>query len=261
MPEGDTVYRVAKSLRQALAGTALTAGTIRTPELATLDLTGETIEGVDSYGKHLLILFPNHVLRSHMRMDGVWHVYRKGTRWRKPSHQARIVLENDAYTVVGYLVSDIDLVKTQDVGSLIGHLGPDVLKADWESQGLQVAIENLSRDTRPIHVALLDQTNVAGFGNEYANELCFLRGLNPWQPANEVDAEALLRLGRRFIKANLTRARTTTGNLTPGRRLHVYGRAGRPCPRCRTPIELGEAGADPTKTRVVYWCPHCQPLR
>lgn len=262
MPEGDTVYRVARSLRHALAGTTLVSGGIRTPELAHKDMAGLRIEDVDSYGKHLLIHFPGHVLRSHMRMDGVWHVYRQGARWRKPSHQARIVLANEASQVVGFMVSDIDLVTTQDLPSLIGHLGPDVLKPNWETQGLQIAIDNLSRDERPVHVALLDQTNVAGFGNEYANELCFLQGLNPWQPASEVDVEALLRLGRRIIKANLARtARTTTGNLAPGRRLHVYGRSDRACARCNTPIRVGEVGADPTRRRIVYWCPRCQPMR
>ena len=259
MPEGDTVFRVARSLNEALAGTTLTRGSIRTGQFGHIDLQGELVSEVDCYGKHLLIRFPDKVLRSHLRMEGAWHIYARNARWRKPAHKARIVLANRDSVAVGFLVSDIALVPSNQEGDLIGHLGPDVLKPDWFEGGFERAKQNLERDPRPIHVALLDQRNVAGFGNEYANELCYLRGVNPWTPANEVDIPAMLKLGHRLIHANKNRvARTTTGNTRPGQRLHVYGKAGRPCPRCGTQVRFGRLGADPSSGRHVYWCPRCQ---
>lgn len=145
---------------------------------------------------------------------------------------------------------------TRDEEQLIGHLGPDPLSDDWD---LDEAIRRLSADTRPIHVALLDQRNVAGFGNEYAAELLFLRGIRPETPTPEVDVRALLDLGVRTIRANRDRRdRTFTGDARRGFTDWVYGRAGRSCRRCGTPIRRGELGADPTRERLTFWCPRCQ---
>ncbi|PTT15850.1 DNA glycosylase, partial [Microbacterium sp. HMWF026] len=110
------------------------------------------------------------------------------------------------------------------------------------------------------HVALLDQRNVAGFGNVYANELLFVRGIAPTRPATEIDAQATIALGERMIRANLPRPeRTFTGDSRPGRRFWVYGREGAPCRRCGTPIRATSLGASATSERNVYWCPTCQP--
>ena len=139
---------------------------------------------------------------------------------------------------------------------LVAHLGPDPLSDNWDPAE---AARNLAADPRPIHVSLLDQRNVAGFGNEYANELCFLLGADPTTPATDVDARAFVDLGAELIRANLDRGeRTTTGNVRPGERLHVYGRAGRPCPRCGTLVRRTALGARAGEDRVVFWCPNCQ---
>ncbi len=260
MPEGDSAYRVAANLDRALAGQVLTQFQIRTGALAAANLAGEAVAGAEAFGKHVFVRIGEWSLHSHMLMDGNWHIYRQGARWRRPGHQARIVLGTKHVQVVGFRVAQVKLVKTRDERRLVGHLGPDVLKPEWNEGGRQRAAENLGADPRPIHVALLDQRNVAGFGNEYANELCFLFGVDPATPSNQVDAEAILELGERLLLANRDRvARTTTGNTRARDRLHIYGRAGRPCPRCGTRVRFTRLGADASRGRHVYWCPRCQP--
>lgn len=256
MPEGDTIFRAARRLNRALHGDVVTRFDLRVPALATADLRGEIVHEVVPRGKHLLHRIGDMTLRSHLRMDGSWHVYRPGERWRAPAHRARAVISTAAVETVGFEVSMLALVPTSEEASLIGHLGPDPLSDTWDAVE---AARRLQADGRSIHVALLDQRNVAGFGNEYAAELLFLRGVLPTTPAPEVDARALLDLGARTIRANIERSeRTFTGIARPGQSTWVYGRARRACRRCGTLIETGELGASETEERITFWCPHCQ---
>ncbi len=259
MPEGDTVYRVANRMNEVLAGRELTGFELRVPKYATSDLTGEIVHRVRPYGKHILHEIGDFTLRSHLRMDGSWQLYRPSDRWRKPAHTARAILRTERADAVGFEISMIDLVPTTHELDLVGHLGPDPLQPDFTDDDFETAARNLANDTREIHVALLDQRNVAGFGNEYAAELLFLRGVDPRTPANEVDVEALLRLGIRTIRANLDRPdRTFTGSTRPGQTDWVYGRANRACRRCGGSIKTFELGAKDTEVRIVFWCPQCQ---
>ncbi|MFK0403452.1 DNA-formamidopyrimidine glycosylase family protein [Microbacterium sp. NPDC090225] len=256
MPEGDTVFRTARRLDEALAGGTVTRFDLRVPRFATADLTGQTVHGVDPRGKHLLMRIGDSILHSHLRMDGAWFVYRPGEKWRHPAFKVRAIVATAEHEAVGVDIAEIELVPTRDEDDLVGYLGPDPLSAEWDPAE---AARRLSADARSIHVALLDQRNVAGFGNEYAAELLFLRGILPTTPATEVDAPALLGLGTRTIRANRDRRnRTFTGVDRPGQGTWVYGRAGRPCRRCGTPIRRGEQGADPTRERITFWCPVCQ---
>ncbi len=260
MPEGDSAYRVAKTLDERLTGSTLTQFQVRTGSLAHWDLAGEVVHSVEPFGKHIFIRVGRWSLHSHMLMEGVWHVYRPGVRWRRPAHQARVILGTELVQVVGFRVAHLKIIRPEDEHFIVGHLGPDVLKQEWEEGGREVAAANLQGDTRAIHVALLDQSNVAGFGNEYANELCFLMGTNPATPASRVDALAFLEMGERLIRVNRDRVeRTTSGNMRRGERLKIYGRAGRPCIRCGTTVQFTRLGADPSRGRHVYWCPNCQP--
>ncbi len=189
-------------------------------------------------------------------MDGEWHTYRAGARWRKPAFHARAIVGTADWDTVGFDLSLVEVLPTRDEHRVVGHLGPDPLTPEWDAAE---AARRLARDTRPVHVALQDQRNVAGFGNEYAAELLFLRGVRPETPAPEVDVAALIDLGTRTIRANRDRRdRTFTGVNLPGRTTWVYGRDGRPCRRCGSLIERGGIGADPTRERVTYTCPHCQ---
>lgn len=256
MPEGDTVFRTARRLDDALAGGEVTRFDLRVPQLATADLRGQTVHGVVPRGKHLLMRIGESTLHSHLRMDGAWFVYRPGEKWRHPAFKVRAVVGTADREAVGVDIAEVELVPTRDEAELVGFLGPDPLSADWDAAE---AARRVQADSRSIHVALLDQRNVAGFGNEYAAELLFLRGILPTRAASEVDVPELIDLGVRTIRANRDRRnRTFTGVDRPGQATWVYGRAGRPCRRCGTPIRKGAQGADPTRERVTFWCPRCQ---
>lgn len=256
MPEGDTVFRTARRLDEALAGAEVTRFDLRVPRFATLDLTGQPVHGVTARGKHLLVRIGDSTLHSHLRMDGAWFVYRPGEKWRHPAFKVRAIVGTTDREAVGVDLAEIEVVPTRDEDQLIGYLGPDPLAEDWDAIE---AVRRLETDTRTIHVALLDQSNVAGFGNEYAAELLFLRGILPTTPTQDVDVAALLDLGVRTIRANRDRPdRTFTGVNRRGQTTWVYGRAGRPCRRCGTLIRRGEQGADPTRERITFWCPACQ---
>ncbi|HEY8473377.1 MAG TPA: DNA-formamidopyrimidine glycosylase family protein [Natronosporangium sp.] len=261
MPEGDTVFRTARALHRAFAGRQITGSDLRVPRLATVDLAGWTVVESVSRGKHLLLRFrppdqrPPMTLHSHLGMDGSWRVYQVGARWRAGSrHLIRAILRTADAVAVGYQLHELALVPTSAESQLVGHLGPDLLGPDWDPAE---AVRRLSRrPTTTIGEALRDQRNLAGIGNVYCSELLFLRGIWPWTPVHRVaNLPALVSLAHRVLDANRGRAtRTTTGSLRRTETTYVYGRAGAPCRRCGTPIELAEQ-AD----RLTYWCPACQP--
>ncbi|MDN3442719.1 DNA-formamidopyrimidine glycosylase family protein [Microbacterium sp. APC 3901] len=256
MPEGDTVFRAARRLDEALVGAEVARFDLRVPRFATLDLTGQPIVSSIARGKHLLLRIGDSTLHSHLRMDGAWLVYRAGEKWRHPAFKVRAIVGTAQREAVGIDLAEIEVVPTRDEDELVGYLGPDPLGPDWDAAE---AARRVNADSRSIHVALLDQRNVAGFGNEYAAELLFLRGILPTTPAPEVDVPALLDLGVRTIRANRDRRhRTFTGVDRPGQGTWVYGRAGKPCRRCGALIKRGELGADPTRERITFWCPVCQ---
>lgn len=257
MPEGDTVFRAARTLHAALAGREIVRFDIRVPGSATADLRGDTVSAVVPRGKHLLLRAGGSTLHSHLRMEGEWHVYAHGQRWRQPAFRARAIVGVAGAEAVGFDLAMVEVLPTADENRIVGHLGPDPLRDDWDPRE---AAERLASDPREAHVALLDQRNVAGFGNVYANELLFLRGIDPHTPANTIDTLALVTLGARLIRANRDRmARTFTGRDRPGERTWVYNREGRPCRRCGTVIVETALGADATRERRVFWCPRCQP--
>ncbi|GLJ80049.1 Fpg/Nei family DNA glycosylase [Microbacterium imperiale] len=256
MPEGDTVFRAARTIGDALVGHEVTRFDIRVPGSATADLRGERVHSSIARGKHLLLRVGEHTLHSHLKMEGRWHVYRPGQRWRAPAFQARAIVGTAPADAVGFELAMVEVLPTADEDRLVGHLGPDLLGPDWD---LAEASRRVAADTRAAHVALLDQRNVAGLGNVYANELLFVRGILPTTPANEIDATAVLETGYRMIQANRDRsARTFTGIDRPGQRMWVYRREGKPCRRCGTLIETDEIGALPTSERLIFWCPRCQ---
>lgn len=257
MPEGDNVYRTARQLNDALAGCVLSGCDIRVPQFATVDLTGQRVHEVVSRGKHLLARIGDETLHSHLRMEGSWRLYRPGQRWGRPSFEARAVLQTAKWQAVGFLLAEVRVVPTAREDELVGHLGPDLLGDDWNADE---AVRRLAADpTSPIAVALLDQRNLAGLGNVYVNELCFLRGVLPTRAVGDVDLRAAVDLAHRLIVANRDRPeRTTTGDLRRGNRLWVYGRGGEPCRRCGTRIRHTRLGRTELELRETYHCPHCQ---
>jgi endonuclease VIII len=260
MPEGDTVWRTADRLHRALAGHELASSDFRVPAYATLDLSGQRVREVVARGKHLLArVEPDLTIHTHLKMEGSWHLYRPGTPWRGPHDEVRLVLATEEWVAVGFRLGSVEVLATTDEDSAVGHLGPDLLGSDWD---LQEALRRLrSEPQQPIGDALLDQRKLAGIGNMYKAEVCFVAGVSPWTAVADVtDLPALVGLARRMLGANKNRAtQTTTGDTRRGKQLWVYARAGQPCRRCGTPIR--RSAEDGIGQRSTYWCPHCQPGR
>jgi endonuclease-8 len=257
MPEGDIVWQTARRLHGALAGRVLTRSDFRVPRLATVDLTGDVVTETVPRGKHLLTRTENgFTVHTHLKMDGNWRI-RPATERLRESHRIRLLLANEDWQAIGYQLGVVELIRTSEESSVVGHLGPDLLGPDWDRAE---AVRRLGAEPdRPIGEALLDQRNLAGIGVAIATEMLFLRGIDPWRSVGEVeDLHALVDLGQRLLDFNKTRLdRVTTGDSRPGRRSWVYGRAGQPCRRCGTLIRRGEQGP-PGQERLRFWCPACQ---
>ena len=257
MPEGDTVWLAAQRMHEALAGKELLVTDFRVPQLAGADLRGQVVREVVPRGKHLLTrLSGGLTLHTHFRMDGTWHLYAPGARWTGgPEWQVRVVLAVEDRVAVGYRLPVVELV--EDEQAVVGHLGPDVCSDDFD---LDEAVRRLAADPdREIGLALLDQRNLAGLGNLYRTEACFLSGLSPWTPVGEVDLPSVVRRSVRLIRANRGHwEQSTTGSLRRGEDHWVFERSGKPCRRCGTRVLMAEQGQAPYQ-RLSYWCPRCQP--
>jgi endonuclease-8 len=265
VPEGDTVFLTGRRLDDALRGRTLVRGELRHPALATEDLAGRTVIEVATAGKHLLTrLDDGRTLHSHLRLDGSWHLYRSGERWHGgPMHTVRAILRTAERAAVGYRLHDLALVPTAAEQRLVGHLGPDLLDPAWGAElAARAAARLTARPDRPLGLALLDQTVMAGVGNLYRAEICFLLGVSPWAPVSTVDAPAAVELAHTLLARNAWRPeQSTTAELRPGARNWVYARAGRGCRRCGAAVRSGSLGEPgrPEQERVVYFCPSCQP--
>jgi len=250
MPEGDTVWHTAAELRRHLAGRTLTRCDIRVPRFATVDLTGHVVDEVHARGKHLFIRVDRASIHSHLKMDGSWRV---GKRPVRVDHRARIILEANGIVAVGIDLGVLEILERDRDGDVVAHLGPDLLGEDWDPA--RAAANLTAHPERPVGEALLDQRVLAGIGNVYCNELCFVSGHLPTAPVSAVaDPRRLVTRARDMLWSNRFRwNRCTTGDTRAGRQLWVYGRAGQPCRRCGTLINY-----DDIDERVAYWCPACQ---
>jgi endonuclease-8 len=252
MPEGDTVFHTATKLREALVGKTLTRCDVRVPRYATVDLTGERVDEVISRGKHLFIRVGRASIHSHLKMDGSWWV---GSidRPSRAGHRIRIILEAGDVQAAGIDLGVLEILERTEDEDVVAHLGPDLLGPDWDPH---IAAVNLAADLdRPLSEALLDQRVMAGVGNVYCNELCFVFGHLPTAPAGSVkDPLRMVQRARDMLWLNRARLnRTTTGDTRRGQQVWVYGRAGEPCRRCGTTIRTDNSG-----DRITFWCPNCQ---
>lgn len=274
MPEGDSVWRAARQLHQALAGQTLLASDFRVPRFATLNLAGWTVAEVVPRGKHLLmrVVSPEDkrlTIHSHLKMEGAWQVYPPGGRWRKPGFTARCVLRTAVADAVGFSLGIVEVVATANEDSIVGFLGPDLLGPDWDPDEAERRIR--SRPEAPVGVALLDQRNLAGIGNIYRCETCFLSGVHPATPVSGVtDVRTLMTDAKQLLEVNLGPGRRVTilnGRGMPVGRMAgrpgywVYGRERQPCLKCGTPIQRGLLGKpNGEEERDIYFCPKCQPV-
>ncbi|MQA07175.1 MAG: DNA glycosylase [Pseudonocardiaceae bacterium] len=263
MPEGDVVFRTAHRLEDALSGKPLVRAELRHPSLSTVELVDRTVCGVRSVGKHLFIRFSGELsLHNHLRMDGLWQIIPQGKRWRRPAHQARVILGTADRLAVGFHLHELRLLDTKNEHRMVEGLGPDLLDPQWTDTHTETAVRAILADPeREISAALLDQRVMAGVGNLYSTEVCFLLGRTPWTPIGElsgVEVRESVELCRKLLFANAWRVeQSTTGQLEKGREHWVYGRGRQGCFRCGGPVRRAKHGSG-SQPREAYFCPRCQ---
>ena len=275
MPEGDTIFRTARNLGRALIGKTVTGFRSTYPLLTRFNddtpLIGQTVQRVEARGKWLLIYFSEGgILTSHLLMNGRWHIYRHGERWQLARIAMRIVIENSEYQAVGFRVPVAEMHTARSLArqKRIPCVENDLLNTEFETEA---ALERLmARPEEAIADALLDQAVLAGVGNVFKSEICFVQGLNPFRKVGTMtrdEAAAAIACAKRLLKANVLedsgdmivtyrgQQRRTTHASDPGASLWVYGRAGEACRRCGQAIRRRIQGDD---ARVTFWCPDCQ---
>jgi len=242
-----------------LVGRTVTGSDFRVPQHATADLAGREVLAFDSYGKHMLTRFGGGLtLHTHFEMDGSWQLVGAGKQLPATfEDEIRLVLRTLGPTAYALRMPVLELLPTDREHEVLGHLGPDLLGPGWDEAE---AVRRLSAEPeRPIAEAVLDQRNLAGIGNLWAVETCYLRGVSPWTPVREVDLAAFVQLARRMMRYSLEHpGQVTTGDTRRGQTHWVYGRAERPCRRCGTPVAFRDATGAPY-ARETWWCPVCQP--
>lgn len=278
MPEGDTIYRAARSLNSVLAGKIVTAFEAAYAKLASINdntpLEGRTIVKVESRGKWLLVYFSDDlILTTHMLMSGAWHIYRTGEKWANVRRRMVIRIAVDGWQVIAF---NVPIAEFHTGASLarsrsIPQLGPDLLSPSYT---METGVEQLRQraQTNPndeIANVLLNQTVLAGLGNVYKSEVCFAAHVHPFRRMHTLSIEEIRNISdiaHRYLQANAlnglrggivtyTGKRHTTLSANPDVRLWVYGRGGKQCRRCGEIIEMARQGSG---ARLTYWCPSCQ---
>jgi len=277
VPEGDTIFRTARALGRALSGKPVIGFRSTYPLLTRFHddtpLTGQTVEQVESRGKWLLIHFSGGgTLASHLLMSGSWHIYRPGERWQQPRMNMRIVLENSDYLAVGFRVPVAKMLRPGELARALRIPGPaiDVLSEDFNAA--EVERRMLAHPDEEVADVLLHQEVIAGVGNVFKSEICFVTGINPFCKVTALtqnQAQESIAIAQKLVAANVLedsgdsivtyggRKRRTTHESDPTASLWVYGRNGEPCRRCGDRIRRRIQGPD---ARVTFWCPRCQPM-
>jgi endonuclease-8 len=292
MPEGDTIYRTARTLGRALSGETLTGFRTEVAQIAAANdqtpFLGQVVTEVESRGKWLLIHIAGQaaledeeadsrdasarILATHMLMSGSWHIYRPGERWQQPAANMRIVLETAGFVAVAFRVPVAKVFTPQSLARepRIPLLASDVLRPDFDPDAALIRLQTRAQDE--LANALLDQRILAGVGNVFKSEICFLARISPFARVSTLTPEQgreVVFLAQRLLAANVLedsgdtivtyqgRKRRTTRQADPSENLWVYGRRNEPCRRCGQPIERCLQGPG---ARVTYWCPYCQPL-
>jgi len=276
MPEGDTIFRAARTLNKALAGQVVTGFETVLPKLSRVDqdepIPGRIVESVEAKGKWMSIRFSGGLtLLTHMLMSGSWHIYRPEEKWQRPSRDMRIVIKTEKIWAVAFNVPVAEFHTNDTLRRRQGFrsLGQDVLDPNFDPAKSIAALR--ARSELLVGEALLSQSIMAGLGNVFKSEVCFACGVNPFRRVHTLTDEELLCLvntARKFLLANVTDSsgnqittytgiRSTTGRANEQERLWVYGRRGEPCRNCATPIESRKQGED---ARTTFWCPACQAI-
>ena len=275
MPEGDTIFRAARTLNRALAGQIVTEFETVLPKLSRVDfdesIRGRTVDRVEAQGKWILMYFSaGRILLTHMLMSGSWHIYRPGEKWRLPRSSMRVMIATKSIVAVAFNIQIAEFHTQESVRRRAGFssLGPSVVAARFDpTEGVQRLLANPELE---VGEALLKQSVVAGIGNVFKSEICHACGIHPFRKVGSLTQSAagdLMAVAQKFFRANVADTsrnqivtysglRRTTSRSNPEERLWVYKRRGEPCRKCGTPIESRKQGSD---ARTTFWCPRCQP--
>lgn len=283
MPEGDTLFRTAVTLRKALLGKTVerfesSVGSVRTVN-ENYPVSGRQISAVEARGKNLLVTFdgpsschverqggsvvpapiPVLVLHTHLRMTGSWHIYRPGEVWQKPTKYAKVVLHTSDFVVPCFSAPVVELLTQRqlDQHPSLTQLGPDTMTVEFDRA---IALARIrSYPDVEIGVAIMNQRSVAGIGNIYKSEVLFVQRLSPFRKVGELNESILAGLlteAHHLMRANQHRGeRRTMFGLKESDRLWVYGRGDLPCRVCGEVIRVRRQGLD---ARTTYFCPRCQ---
>jgi endonuclease VIII len=276
MPEGDTIYRAARTLNLALAAQPVTSFESALPQLSRVEVdqgvVGRIVEKVEARGKWLLMYFSGDlILLSHMLMSGSWHIYRPGETWQRRRYDMRVVIGTAKILAVAFNVPIAEFHTADSLTRRQGFksVGPSTLAENFDES---VVIARLRvRPDLEIGVSLLTQSLLSGIGNVFKSEICFACGINPFRPVSDLtddDLKCVVSKARKLMLANVTEAsgdkittyvpmRRTTGSANASKRLWVYKRTSEPCRHCGSAIVSRKQGFD---ARTSFWCPRCQPM-
>lgn len=262
---------------RALAGKPVTVFRSTYPLLTRFNddtpIPGQIVERVEARGKWLLIHFSGGAtLVTHMLMSGSWHIYRHGERWQQPRTNMRIVIENSDFVTVGFRVPVAEMHTAQSLSRdrRIPNPEIDVLSPDFNAAEAVRRVQ--AHGNEEIADVLLHQEVLAGVGNVFKSEICFVTGINPFCKVTALNLDQVLAsiaCAQKLVRVNVLedsgdtirtyggRQRRTTHESDPSASLWVYGRNGEPCRRCGEPVRRRIQGPD---ARVTFWCQRCQPM-
>ena len=272
MPEGDTIHYAASRIRPVLEGHVPDALETPHPRFGRdrwpARLEGQAVKSVDAHGKHLFLRFEGGLtIHSHLRMTGSWRVLTqaasppgtgdRGGQWPRSPRSAWLRIRRGEREVLQFNGPVLELMTDSRtrLDRRIAGLGPDILAPELDEARF---LRRLREDdpTRPIGDALLDQRTIAGIGNMWKVEGCFAAGIDPWRPAGEVSDDEVLAI----VRETRPRMRASAADGIQDRFKVIYGKAGRPCPRCQAAgvVSLVQVRGQWDDNRPTYWCPTCQ---
>jgi endonuclease-8 len=263
VPEGDTIHYAASRIRPVLEGHVPDLletphprfGRDRWPER----LAGRAVRSVDALGKHLFLRFEGGLtIHSHLRMSGSWRVFEHGMQWHRSPRSAWLRIRRGERDVLQFNGPVLELMTDSRtrLDRRIAGLGPDILAPELDEARF---LRRLRDDdpTRPIGDALLDQRTIAGLGTLWRAEGCFAAAIDPWRRTGDVSDEEALAI----VHEARPRMQASSVDGFQDRFKVIFGKAGRPCPRCLEQdkvVSLIRVRGQGDDNRRTFWCPRCQ---
>ncbi|WP_042459619.1 DNA-formamidopyrimidine glycosylase [Neobacillus dielmonensis] len=229
-------------------------------------LKGETILDVGRRGKFLIIYTDQYALVSHLRMEGRYGLYPSVEPFDKHTH---VIFHFTDGTELRYRdvrkFGTMHLYKKGEefVKPPLVDLGPEPFSENFTKQYLKKCLSKTSRKIKP---ALLDQTILVGLGNIYVDEALFRAGIHPERLASSLTDKEITRLHKEIVDTlgeAVKKGGSTIRSYVNSQgeigmfqlELYAYGREGEACKKCGTPLEKIKVGG-----RGTHFCPNCQKI-